>query len=59
MNTLKKLINYQYRMTKLSGPFIGSIDQGTSSSRFIIFDKQGKVVTFHQEEFKGIFQKPG
>ncbi|CAO3656880.1 unnamed protein product [Mucor fragilis] len=30
--------------------FIGAVDQGTTSSRFLIFDEQGRLVTFHQVE---------
>jgi glycerol kinase len=30
---------------------IGAIDQGTQSSRFIIYDARGAVVASHQEEF--------
>ena len=39
--------------------FIGSIDQGTTSTRFILFDKGGKPVFSHQIEHKQIFPKPG
>lgn len=35
-------------------PFLGAVDQGTSSSRFIIFDVDGKVVTSSQQEFDPI-----
>ena len=31
--------------------YFASIDQGTTSSRFIVFDEKGKVVAQHQEEF--------
>jgi glycerol kinase len=30
--------------------FIGAVDQGTTSSRFLIFDQQGNLITFHQVE---------
>jgi hypothetical protein len=39
--------------------FVGSIDQGTTSSRFLIFDKQGEPVAVHQEEFSQIYPHPG
>ena len=32
--------------------YFAAIDQGTTSSRFIVFDENGKVVDQHQEEFK-------
>jgi hypothetical protein len=39
--------------------FVGSIDQGTTSSRFLIFDKAGEPVALHQEEFSQIYPRPG
>jgi glycerol kinase len=39
--------------------YVGSIDQGTTSTRFLIFDKQGEIVASHQEEFQQIYPKPG
>ncbi|MCH3917346.1 MAG: glycerol kinase GlpK [Spirochaetia bacterium] len=39
--------------------YIGSIDQGTTSSRFILFDEDGNIVASHQIEHKQIYPKPG
>lgn len=39
--------------------FVGSIDQGTTSTRFLIFDKAGEPVNVHQEEFSQIYPHPG
>ncbi len=39
--------------------FILSFDQGTTSSRAIIFDKQGNIVSVAQKEFTQIFPQPG
>ena len=39
--------------------FVGSIDQGTTSSRFLIFDKTGEPVAIHQEEFSQKYPNPG
>lgn len=39
--------------------FILSIDQGTTSSRAILFDKQGNIVHTAQKEFTQYFPKPG
>ncbi len=39
--------------------FILSIDQGTTSSRAIIFDHAGKITGMAQQEFTQIFPKPG
>ena len=39
--------------------YVLSLDQGTTSSRSIIFDHQGKIISTAQKEFKQIFPKPG
>ncbi len=39
--------------------YIGAIDQGTTSTRFILFNKKGKIVNSHQMEHKQIYVKPG
>ena len=39
--------------------FIGAIDQGTTSSRFLIFDGTGVPVASHQIEFKQIYPRSG
>lgn len=39
--------------------YILALDQGTTSSRAIIFDKQGSVVSVAQKEFRQIFPQPG
>ncbi|MFP4072248.1 MAG: glycerol kinase GlpK [Desulfovibrionales bacterium] len=39
--------------------FIGAVDQGTTSSRFIIFDHQGRMVGLDQKEHRQIYPKPG
>jgi glycerol kinase len=39
--------------------YIGAIDQGTSSTRFIVFDRSGKIVARAQKEHAQIFPKPG
>ena len=31
--------------------YFGAIDQGTTSSRFIVFDENGSIVKQHQQEF--------
>lgn len=38
--------------------FILALDQGTTSSRAIIFDRQGKIVTVAQKDFEQIFPQP-
>lgn len=39
--------------------YIGSLDQGTSSTRFMIFDHEGNVVGQHQLEHQQILSQPG
>jgi len=39
--------------------YIMSFDQGTTSSRCIIYDKSGKVISSAQKEFKQIYPKAG
>jgi len=39
--------------------YIGAIDQGTTSSRFIVFDKTGRIVSVAQKEHEQIYPKPG
>ena len=39
--------------------FIGALDQGTSSTRFMIFDADARVVASHQLEHKQILPNPG
>ena len=39
--------------------YIGAVDQGTTSSRFIIFDRQGRIVSMDQKEHEQIFPRPG
>lgn len=39
--------------------YVGAIDQGTTSSRFIVFDRAGHIVSVAQKEHEQIFPKPG
>jgi glycerol kinase len=39
--------------------FIASIDQGTTSTRFMVFDHSGKVVAVEQKEHEQIYPQPG
>ena len=39
--------------------YIGAIDQGTTSTRFIVFDRSGRIVSIAQEEHQQIYPKPG
>ena len=39
--------------------YVGALDQGTTSTRFMIFDHAGQVVGIHQKEHEQIYPKPG
>ncbi|MFD7923706.1 glycerol kinase GlpK [Streptomyces sp. NPDC059740] len=45
--------------TTTHGPFIAAIDQGTTSSRCIVFDRDGRIVAVDQKEHEQILPKPG
>ena len=38
---------------------IGSLDQGTTSTRFIVFDRTGEIVARAQKEHRQIYPRPG
>lgn len=39
--------------------YVGAIDQGTTSTRFIIFDRSGKIIAVEQKEHAQIYPQPG
>ena len=39
--------------------FVGAIDQGTTSTRFVVIDDQGRVVAIDQQEHRQHFPQPG
>jgi glycerol kinase len=39
--------------------YVGAIDQGTTSTRFIIFDRDGNIVAQAQKEHEQIYPRPG
>ncbi len=43
----------------MSNQYILSLDQGTTSSRAILFNKKGEIVSLAQKEFTQIFPQPG
>jgi glycerol kinase len=43
----------------MSSNYILALDQGTTSSRSLIFDKQGNIISSAQKEFKQIYPQPG
>jgi len=40
-------------------PYVAAIDQGTTSTRFMIFDRSGHVIAAHQLEHAQIYPQPG
>jgi glycerol kinase len=44
---------------KKKGEFVGSVDCGTTSTRFIVFDQYAKIICEHQMEFKQYYPHPG
>jgi len=39
--------------------YLAAIDQGTTSTRFMVFDRSGRIVSAAQKEHEQIFPKPG
>ncbi len=39
--------------------YIGAIDQGTTSSRFIVFDRRGNIISKAQKEHRQMYPQPG
>ncbi len=47
-------------MTPVSkGRYVGAIDQGTTSTRFMVFGRQGEILSSAQLEHRQIFPRPG
>lgn len=40
-------------------PFVGAIDQGTTSTRFVVVDDEGRIVGMDQREHTQIYPRPG
>lgn len=45
--------------SNVQGPYLAAIDQGTTSTRFIVYDTAAKVVASHQLEFTQIYPQAG
>ena len=39
--------------------YLGAIDQGTTSTRFIVFDRTGRIVSSEQREHEQVYPRPG
>src|SRR6266849_3216262 len=47
------------RRTSMSQKYILALDQGTTSSRAILFDRQGRAAAVAQQEFEQLYPQPG
>ncbi|MGH8928834.1 MAG: glycerol kinase GlpK, partial [Acidimicrobiia bacterium] len=43
----------------MTGSLVGAVDQGTTSTRFMIFNPAGEIVSAAQQEHRQIFPQPG
>jgi glycerol kinase len=43
----------------MDGKYILALDQGTTSSRAVLFDRAGNIVSVAQKEFQQIYPQPG
>ncbi|MCR4397746.1 MAG: glycerol kinase GlpK [Firmicutes bacterium] len=43
----------------MAGKYVMALDQGTTSSRAMVFDRDGSVVGFANKEFEQLYPKPG
>jgi glycerol kinase len=39
--------------------YVGALDQGTTSTRFIVFDRNGEIIVSSQKEHAQICPRPG
>jgi len=43
----------------MTGKFILALDQGTTSSRAVVFDRRGKIISIASKEFQQVYPRPG
>ena len=55
----RKATGKSYGGLQMMKEYIMALDQGTTSSRCILFDHAGKIVTMAQKEFTQIYPQPG
>jgi glycerol kinase len=39
--------------------YVGALDQGTTSTRFVVFDRRGRIVAIDQKEHAQVYPRPG
>jgi glycerol kinase len=57
--TIKNIKLLPSKKDCMSSQYIIALDQGTTSSRSMIFDHHGNIVSVAQKEFRQIFPRPG
>jgi len=55
----RRLPRYARRAMTATPSYLLALDQGTSSSRSIVFDRDGHIVALAQREFRQIYPRPG
>lgn len=45
-------------MNDIMKKYVGAVDQGTTSTRFVIFNRKGEMIAMHQIEHQQIYPKP-
>ncbi len=50
---------YRVQRTRMSDQYIGALDAGTTSTRFIIFDREARIVVQVQKDHTQIFPRQG
>jgi hypothetical protein len=58
-SSLSQTILKASEMIEFQAPFIASIDNGTTSTRFIVFDSKGRVVEVAQKEYPQYYPQAG
>ena len=43
----------------MTARYVGAIDQGTTSTRFVVFDREGETIAMARREHRQIFPQPG
>src|SRR6266498_4098462 len=51
--------NFQDKGVTTMAKYAAAVDQGTTSTRFMVFDHEGLVVCYDQKEHQQIYPKPG
>ena len=53
------VLDLRIRLDIIMGKLVGALDQGTSSTRFILFDEGAQQVAVHQMEHTQIYPQDG